>query len=137
MDKPQRDLTRKQAKAGCSFFGGTVLELLDDLEKADAACATLQRLGYTYHGGEQWKPPLGTPPDFTLIDRLRAESDAWKSMALVMEQALRKHAPCGTCTYAGLAPYAHPCAECSDNDRAYGDTCWQFDEERFGGGERG
>ena len=27
-----------------------------------AAIATLQRLGYTYHGGEQWKPPLGQRP---------------------------------------------------------------------------
>ena len=25
----------------------------------DAAVKTLERLGYTYHGGEEWKPPLG------------------------------------------------------------------------------
>jgi hypothetical protein len=27
----------------------------------DAAIKTLQDLGYTYHDGEQWKPPLGKP----------------------------------------------------------------------------
>ena len=27
--------------------------------KQKAAMATLERLGYTYHGGEAWKPPLG------------------------------------------------------------------------------
>ena len=30
----------------------------------DAAVKTLERLGYTYHGGEQWKPSLGEKPDF-------------------------------------------------------------------------
>ncbi len=28
-----------------------------------AAMRTLERLGYTYHGGEEWKPPLGEPKD--------------------------------------------------------------------------
>ena len=27
-----------------------------------AAMNTLKALGYTYHGGETWKPPLGTQP---------------------------------------------------------------------------
>lgn len=26
-----------------------------------AAVKTLKHLGYTYHGGELWKPPLGKP----------------------------------------------------------------------------
>jgi hypothetical protein len=26
-----------------------------------AAIKTLEHLGYTYHGGELWKPPLGKP----------------------------------------------------------------------------
>src|SRR5262245_11717549 len=29
-----------------------------------AAIRTLENLGYTYHGGELWKPPLGEAPDF-------------------------------------------------------------------------
>lgn len=43
-----------------------------------AAIATLEHLGYTWHGGEMWKPPLGPVPDFSLIDRLHAEIDALK-----------------------------------------------------------
>lgn len=45
-----------------------------------AARRTLERMGYTYHGGEAWKPPLGPAPNFNLLDekngeieRLRAE----------------------------------------------------------------
>lgn len=38
-----------------------------------AAIKTLQSKGYTYHGGEQWKPPAGNKPDFDLIDTLRAQ----------------------------------------------------------------
>lgn len=37
-----------------------------------AAAQTLAAMGYTYHGGEQWKPPIGKAPDFDMMDRLRA-----------------------------------------------------------------
>jgi hypothetical protein len=30
-------------------------------QKDISAVATLTLLGYTYHGGELWKPPLGKP----------------------------------------------------------------------------
>lgn len=30
-------------------------------DKHIAAARTLELLGYTYHGGELWKPPLGQP----------------------------------------------------------------------------
>lgn len=30
----------------------------------DAAKRTLLDLGYTYHGGERWKPPIGKPPSW-------------------------------------------------------------------------
>jgi chromosome segregation ATPase len=33
---------------------------------SNSAVATLQRLGYTDHGGQLWKPPLGRKPDFEL-----------------------------------------------------------------------
>lgn len=29
-----------------------------------AAVRTLNRIGYTYHGGVLWKPPIGSPPNF-------------------------------------------------------------------------
>lgn len=29
-----------------------------------AAIKTLENLGYTYHGGELWKPPLGKRPEW-------------------------------------------------------------------------
>jgi hypothetical protein len=31
---------------------------------AIAACSTLERLGYTWSGGVEWKPPLGKPPAY-------------------------------------------------------------------------
>ena len=31
------------------------------MNKALSAIETLKRLGFTYHGGELWKPPLGKP----------------------------------------------------------------------------
>lgn len=40
----------------------------DDAAKKSAAFNTLKRLGYTYHGGEEWKPPLGQPPDYITWD---------------------------------------------------------------------
>jgi hypothetical protein len=33
---------------------------------SSSAVATLQRLGYTDHGGQLWKPPLGRKPDFEM-----------------------------------------------------------------------
>lgn len=36
-----------------------------------AAVRTLAEMGYDWHGGEQWKPPIGKAPDFDLIDSLR------------------------------------------------------------------
>ena len=36
-------------------------------EELIAAIKTLDFLGYTYHGGEQWKPPLETPQQRTWV----------------------------------------------------------------------
>lgn len=35
---------------------------------AQAAVRTLEQKGYTYHGGELWKPPIGKPPRFITED---------------------------------------------------------------------
>lgn len=32
-----------------------------------SAIKTLDKLGYTYHGGELWKPPIGDTPEFVEI----------------------------------------------------------------------
>jgi hypothetical protein len=35
-----------------------------DIDRAEAACATLSRQGFTWEGGAYWKPPLGKPPAY-------------------------------------------------------------------------
>lgn len=45
-----------------------------------AAVATLQRLGYRWCGGAEWKPPLGRPPEPSRIERLHTEIAALKEM---------------------------------------------------------
>ncbi len=47
-------------------------------EAAQSAVKTLEQLGYTYHGGELWKPPLGKAPDFNLIDLYRADAERYR-----------------------------------------------------------
>lgn len=42
-----------------------------------AAVATLERLGYTYHGGELWKPPLGKRPAWLDAADGEAEYLSW------------------------------------------------------------
>lgn len=41
-------------------------------QTAMAAILTLQGKGYTYHGGQLWKPPIGNKPDFDLLDAAQA-----------------------------------------------------------------
>ena len=42
-----------------------VLQAKDMLKRKNVAAAnTLNALGYTYHGGEQWKPPIGKAPEY-------------------------------------------------------------------------
>jgi hypothetical protein len=38
-----------------------------------AAIHTLESMGYTYKGGELWKPPLRGPLDFNLLDKQKRE----------------------------------------------------------------
>jgi hypothetical protein len=45
-------------------------EVTNHYARRDAAERTLTRIGYRWHGGEEWKPPLGKPPTFlTASDR--------------------------------------------------------------------
>lgn len=39
-----------------------------------AAVRTLEQMGYTFNGGQLWKPPLGSPPDY-IINEPAAEID--------------------------------------------------------------
>ena len=56
--------------------------------RVTAAESTLQQLGYTYHGGEQWKPPLGTLKHLTaeqrkqIIDTVCGASD-WTAADII------------------------------------------------------
>lgn len=38
-----------------------------------AAARTLQRLGWSWRGGVEWRPPMGPMPDFDLLDKLKSE----------------------------------------------------------------
>nr|WP_294974926.1 hypothetical protein [uncultured Pseudomonas sp.] len=58
-----------------------ILALIAENERMQSAGKTLEHIGYTDNGGELWKPPLGTKPDFDLIDELRAENDALRKDA--------------------------------------------------------
>ncbi|WP_247842552.1 hypothetical protein [Pseudomonas sp. MWU12-3103b] len=42
-----------------------------DSDSAAAALRTLIGMGYSYNGGQLWKPPLGKAPDFNLVGGLR------------------------------------------------------------------
>lgn len=55
----------------------------------EAAVNTLQSLGYTYHGAEQWKPPTGKAPDFDLVDQLRALQEEKAALQDVAGQAVQ------------------------------------------------
>lgn len=49
-----------------------------------SAVKTLEALGYTYHGGEQWKPPLGKAPDYITAEPLPFDLEAAKAGAPIM-----------------------------------------------------
>lgn len=46
-----------------------------------AAVRTLERMGYTHHGGTEWKPPLGPVPDFARMDAERVRQEALERVA--------------------------------------------------------
>lgn len=52
---------------------------LAPLRETEAAIETLENLGYTYNGGQLWRPPLGPKPDFVDYDGWKAGDECWIS----------------------------------------------------------
>jgi len=115
--------------------------------RAEKAEQTLLNAGYTYNGGELWKPPLGKIPDFDLIDRYKTRLEVLENdlinanmnleimtdRAEVLERALRQTSGCNSCIH----PHApnvtsitfvgqKVCCDCGEERRN-----WQFYEARF------
>jgi len=64
-------------------------------QRSMSAAATLQRLGYTFEGGELWKPPLGEAPNFDLVDAMERRNDAAYLERNQVVAALAKAFPSG------------------------------------------
>lgn len=58
------------------------------IEQASAV-ATLKAMGYTYHGAEQWKPPLGEKPAGVVLDVLEDRVEALTAVVKVVEEQNR------------------------------------------------
>lgn len=56
---------------------------------AAAALKTLEHLGYTWVGGEQWKPPIGKAPDFSLLDAKNARIAELEARLAAAPQAVQ------------------------------------------------
>ena len=70
--------------------------------QAQAALRTLEGLGYTYHGGDQWKPPLGPVPD---LAKLSPEQELrWVLQAIADPE--NQPSQFGTVTIAHMDAYA-------------------------------
>lgn len=54
------------------FINDETAELIKSMQSARN---TLIQIGYTYHGGQYWKPPLGQPPKFVADDRVKQICD--------------------------------------------------------------
>jgi len=52
-------------------------------DSVDAAVATLKGLGYTFHGGEQWKAPPEKKPEYTRIMHVNREKPPVGSVILI------------------------------------------------------
>ena len=58
--------------------------------KANAAIATLEDLGYTHKGGVRWQPPLGSVPNFDLVDQWRSKAEELEAQAVALLTALKE-----------------------------------------------
>ncbi len=52
----------------------------DIADKAQAAIATLEHLGYEYNGGEQWKPPIKVDVTEQAMAKRQREINYWASL---------------------------------------------------------
>lgn len=62
-------LSQPGAYPGVNTCWAILRESLLQRRQSEAAIKTLEQLGYTYHGGGQWKPPLGSPPDYIVAEK--------------------------------------------------------------------
>jgi len=87
-------------------------------KKALAACRTLEHSGYTYHGGELWKPPLGSCPMPLLeqIEALQAENESLKAQI----EAAKNQEPIGILAYRFVTGFEFNQMESSDALRIEG-----------------
>jgi hypothetical protein len=53
-----------------------------------AAVKTLNQMGYTYHGGELWVPPLGKEPNWGLVEMWQHEAQRYKARAASLAKML-------------------------------------------------
>ena len=64
----RRPIAQDEPKAYATDTKAIVAHALDATanapDESEAAIKTLANLGYTYHGGELWKPPIGKPPEY-------------------------------------------------------------------------
>jgi hypothetical protein len=84
------------APAAVEEMASALLEGMAQEQQSKAAVATLEHHGFTWQGGEQWKPPLGLPPAFVSNDRAELQEyrkSAGKPIAWLNEDELPENYP--------------------------------------------
>lgn len=107
----------------------------DSATRATAAVRTLERLGYTHHGGQEWCPPLGKRSDFDLLDARGAQIERLRRDCAEAYQATGFLADClGYWTMAADDPRQAQISKLLDNlsDAAQGDKRRHDDLLPFG-----
>lgn len=85
----RKSMQRCQTPAMCAPYGGCADPSTARGGAAiEAAIATLTAMGYTYNGGQQWKPPVGKKPNFALIDRLKCQLEVSEDTRQVLRKCL-------------------------------------------------
>lgn len=85
----RKSMQRCQTPAMCAPYGGCADPSTARGGAAiEAAIATLTAMGYTYNGGQRWRPPVGKKPDFDLIDQLRTQLEVSEDTRQVLRKCL-------------------------------------------------
>jgi hypothetical protein len=85
----RKSMQRCQTPGMCAPHGGCAdPSTARGVAAIEAAIATLTAMGYTYNGGQAWKPPIGKKPDFGLIDRLRCQLEVSEDTRQVLRSCL-------------------------------------------------